>query len=51
MRILADFCGGPDLADYLQPFLGKVSPVVLECTIYKEGDPLWLDADADNASV
>ena len=45
------FAEDPDLAGYLQPLLGKVAPVLLECMVYGEDDLLWLDADADDANV
>ena len=45
------FAEDPDLSPHLQPLLPKVGPVLLECMVYGEDDLLWLDADADDASV
>lgn len=45
------FAEDPDLVAQLQPLLGKVAPVLLECMVYGEDDLLWLDADADDAAV
>ncbi|PCH36569.1 ARM repeat-containing protein [Wolfiporia cocos MD-104 SS10] len=45
------FAEDPDLSNYLFPLLGKVAPVLLDCMVYGEDDLLWLDADAEDASV
>ncbi|KAL5531979.1 hypothetical protein ACEPAF_5542 [Sanghuangporus sanghuang] len=45
------FAEDPELVSYLQPLLGKVAPVLLECMVYGEDDLLWLDADSDDANV
>ncbi|PFH50468.1 hypothetical protein AMATHDRAFT_3953 [Amanita thiersii Skay4041] len=46
------FAEDVDLAPCLQPLLGKVAPVLLDCMIYGEDDLLWLEGDAeDNAAV
>ncbi|KZT05382.1 ARM repeat-containing protein [Laetiporus sulphureus 93-53] len=45
------FAEDPDLAPYLHPLLGKVAPVLLDCMVYGEDDLVWLEADAEDASV
>lgn len=45
------FAEDPDLAPWLQPLLGKVAPVLLDCMVYGEDDLLWLEVDAEDASV
>jgi len=40
-----------DLAVYLHPLLGKVTPVLLGCMIYGEDDLLWLEGLAEDAAV
>lgn len=45
------FAEDPELVAHLQPLLGKVAPVLLECMVYGEDDLLWLDGDADDANV
>ena len=36
------FAEDPELAPWLQPLLGKVAPVLLDCMIYGEDDLIWL---------
>ncbi|OCH90570.1 ARM repeat-containing protein [Obba rivulosa] len=45
------FAEDPDLSLYLRPLLGKVAPVLLDCMVYGEDDLLWLEGDAEDASV
>lgn len=45
------FAEDPELVVHLQPLLGKVAPVLLECMVYGEDDLLWLDGDADDANI
>ena len=45
------FAEDPDLVNELAPLLGRVAPVLLDCMVYGEDDLLWLDADAEDASV
>ncbi|KAJ8076623.1 hypothetical protein PM082_001046 [Marasmius tenuissimus] len=45
------FAEDADLAPYLQPLLGKVAPVLLDCMIYGEDDLLWLEGDAEDSTV
>lgn len=45
------FAEDPDLAPWLQPLLGKVAPVLLDCMIYGEDDLIWLEGDAEDAEV
>ncbi|KAF9268451.1 transportin-PC [Marasmius fiardii PR-910] len=45
------FAEDADLAPFLQPLLGKVAPVLLDCMIYGEDDLLWLEGDAEDTAV
>jgi len=45
------FAEDADLAPYLHPLLGKVAPVLLDCMVYGEDDLLWLEGDAEDATV
>ncbi|KAE9408726.1 ARM repeat-containing protein [Gymnopus androsaceus JB14] len=45
------FAEDSELAPFLQPLLGKVAPVLLDCMIYGEDDLLWLEGDAEDAAV
>ncbi|THU89773.1 ARM repeat-containing protein [Dendrothele bispora CBS 962.96] len=45
------FAEDVELAPYLQPLLGKVAPVLLDCMIYGEDDLLWLEGDVEDAAV
>lgn len=45
------FAEDVELAPFLQPLLGKVAPVLLDCMIYGEDDLLWLEGDAEDAEV
>ncbi|KAG7091239.1 hypothetical protein E1B28_010290 [Marasmius oreades] len=45
------FAEDADLSPYLQPLLGKVAPVLLDCMIYGEDDLLWLEGDAEDTAV
>ncbi|KAI0643769.1 ARM repeat-containing protein [Trametes meyenii] len=45
------FAEDPDLAPYLHPLLGKVAPVLLDCTAYSEDDLLWLQGDEEDGAV
>ena len=45
------FAEDPSLAGHLQPFLGKVAPVLLKGMVYNEIDLLMLGGDEDDAAV
>ncbi|KAI9568792.1 armadillo-type protein [Boletus coccyginus] len=45
------FAEDPDLAPYLQPLLGRVAPVLLDCMVYGEDDLLWLEGDTEDTTV
>lgn len=45
------FAENAELAPFLQPLLGKVAPVLLDCMKYGEDDLLWLEGDAEDAAV
>jgi len=45
------FAEDADLAPYLHPLLEKVAPVLLDCMVYGEDDLLWLEGDAEDATV
>ena len=45
------FAEDAELVGYLQPLLGKVAPVLLDCMVYGEDDLLWLEGDADDSLV
>ncbi|GAW05787.1 ARM repeat-containing protein [Lentinula edodes] len=45
------FAEDVELAPFLQPLLGKVAPVLLDCMIYGEDDLLWLKGDAEDAEI
>lgn len=45
------FAEDVELAPFLQPLLGKVDPVLLDCMIYGKDSLLWLEGDAEDAAV
>jgi transportin-1 len=45
------FAEDADLVPYLYPLLPRVAPVLLDCMVYGEDDLLWLEGDAEDASV
>ncbi|KAL1662658.1 armadillo-type protein [Schizophyllum commune] len=45
------FAEDADLSVYLQPLLGKVAPVLLDCMVYGEDDLLWLEGDTEDSHV
>ena len=45
------FAEDPALASHLQPFLGKIAPVLLKGMVYNEIDLLMLKGDEDDAAV
>ena len=45
------FAEDADLVPYLHPLLARVAPVLLDCMVYGEDDLLWLEGDAEDASV